>query len=236
MPWLRPMHGVSRCSCARRRSAARTASRSARIRSAARPSWMASVVSSRSDEVRPRCRNLASSPQICSTWVRNAMTSCRVVASISSTRPGSIRRSRRAAALATRVRTGSAGIGADRRHGLGRGQLDVEPDAEPGLGREDRRHLGSAVARDHGLLSMGDVADGGPSSSRPTVRRALPPPTAGIDRMATGGEPAPCSQAVWARLRSLGIAATSSETPAAPSAPRTGGRIRQGGARRAIGP
>ena len=45
--------------------------------------------------------------------------------------------------------------GADRRHRLGGGQLDVEPDAEPGLGREDRRHLGPAVARDHAMLTGG---------------------------------------------------------------------------------
>ena len=46
--------------------------------------------------------------------------------------------------------------GAEFRHRLGGGELDVEPDAEPGLGREDRRHLGPAVARDHALLTMVD--------------------------------------------------------------------------------
>ena len=45
--------------------------------------------------------------------------------------------------------------GADRGHGLGGGELDVEPDAEPGLGCEDRRHLGAAVARDHAVLTGG---------------------------------------------------------------------------------
>ena len=38
-----------------------------------------------------------------------------------------------------------------RRRGMG---LDLEPDAELGLGRPDRHHLGAAVAGDHGAVSL----------------------------------------------------------------------------------
>ena len=37
-------------------------------------------------------------------------------------------------------------------HGRGRVRLDLEPDAEAGLGRPDFRHLGPGVAGDHGGL------------------------------------------------------------------------------------
>jgi hypothetical protein len=39
---------------------------------------------------------------------------------------------------------------ADLGHRLGGRELDVEPDRQPALGREDAGHLGAGVARDHG--------------------------------------------------------------------------------------
>jgi hypothetical protein len=85
MPWLRPIIGVALCSSARsarasRRLEARGADPSARTRSTAR------LVSSTSLDVIPRWSHRAGSPASSSTWVRNAMTSCFVVRSISSMR------------------------------------------------------------------------------------------------------------------------------------------------------
>ena len=69
--------------------------------------------------------------------------------------PGGVDQPRRAARprLAASARDRLGRDGADRGHRLGGGELDVQPDAEPGLGREDRRHLGAAVARDHAVLT-----------------------------------------------------------------------------------
>ena len=86
MPWLRPMHTVFLCSKARRFSAASSPSTSSISRSAARVSCTLRQVSSTSEEVMPWCTKRASGPTISARWVRKAMTSCLVTASISSMR------------------------------------------------------------------------------------------------------------------------------------------------------
>ena len=73
-------------SSARRLIAASTRSTSSSNRSVARASCTLRQVSSTSDEVMPWCRKRASGPTISDTWVRKAMTSCLVTASISSMR------------------------------------------------------------------------------------------------------------------------------------------------------
>jgi hypothetical protein len=126
------------------------AATSASSRSEAARSWIASVVSSRSEEVSPLCRNRASSPQTSSTWVRKAITSCRVTASIASTRAGVDDPRPLRFRLGPQPRHRVGRHLADLGHRLGGGELDVEPDRQPALGREDAGHLGAGVARDHG--------------------------------------------------------------------------------------
>lgn len=87
MPWLRPIRGVILCSKARAFSAAQTRSRPTRSRSAARQSCTFRQVSSTSELVIPWWTKRASSwPMISPRWVRKAITSCLVTASISSMR------------------------------------------------------------------------------------------------------------------------------------------------------
>ena len=74
----------------------------------ARRSGSRAQVSSTSDDVMPRCSQRAGSPASSSTWVRNAMTSWRVVASISRMRAGSSL----PAAAARTVSRGARGHGA----------------------------------------------------------------------------------------------------------------------------
>ena len=79
MPCERPIIGVCACSRARSASAARELVDAPRGSGRARaPVWIASAVSSTSDDVIPRCSQRAGSPASSSTWVRNAMTSWRV--------------------------------------------------------------------------------------------------------------------------------------------------------------
>jgi hypothetical protein len=95
-PWSPAPHGcrgTGRCAPSSgvpsRGSSAPSSTRStpASRRSAARTSWMLNVVSSTSEDVIPWCTNRASSaPTISARWVRKAITSCLVTASISSMR------------------------------------------------------------------------------------------------------------------------------------------------------
>ena len=85
-PWVRPTMGVSRCSRARSPTASIAPSRSARISPHASRICSASAVSSTSDDVSPKCSQRADGPTCSATAVVNAMTSCCVVCSISSTR------------------------------------------------------------------------------------------------------------------------------------------------------
>ena len=85
-PCVRPIIGVRRCSNARSRTAADSASRSARMRSHASRICSACAVSMTSDEVMPKCSQRADGPTCSATAVVNAMTSCCVVRSISSMR------------------------------------------------------------------------------------------------------------------------------------------------------
>jgi hypothetical protein len=83
MPCERPIIGVSACSRALSASADASPITPCTIFSSARPVWIASELSRTSDDVIPRWSQRAGSPASCSTWVRNAITSWRVVASIS---------------------------------------------------------------------------------------------------------------------------------------------------------
>ena len=103
MPCDRPICGVCLNSIARRSSTAAKARRSSSRRSAASTSWSESAVSTTSYEVRPRWTKRASSPARSSSSVRKAMTSWRVVFSISSMRAASP-----AVSLPTRVRMRAA--------------------------------------------------------------------------------------------------------------------------------
>jgi hypothetical protein len=89
IPCERPIIGVRRCSSIRRRSAASSVSVRVISASAASRSRIASELSSTSLEVIPRCSHRAGAPASSSTWVKNAITSWRVVASIASIRAGS---------------------------------------------------------------------------------------------------------------------------------------------------
>ena len=89
MPWLRPIITVRRCSKARVFTAAIARSTPARSRSAASRRIIPSEVSSTSEEVIPKCSHRAAGPMRSSMKVRKAMTSCRVVRSISSMRAAS---------------------------------------------------------------------------------------------------------------------------------------------------
>ena len=89
MPWLRPTQRVCRWVRASARTAARKRSSPARRISHACWSCRASAVSSTSDEVIPMWTYRESAPMASSRLVRKAMTSWRVVASISSIRWGS---------------------------------------------------------------------------------------------------------------------------------------------------
>ena len=122
------------------------ASTSAIRRSAARTSWRLKQVSRTSDEVRPWWMKRASGPTISARWVRKAMTSCLTSRSISSMRATS-----KIAFLPFFQTVFGGGLrhDADLGHGVERMRLDLEPDAEAGLRRPDRRHFGSGVARDH---------------------------------------------------------------------------------------
>ena len=100
-PWVRPIIGVSRCSRARSATAATAPSSPARISPQASRICSASAVSRTSEDVSPKCSQRAEGPTCSATAVVNAMTSCCVVRSISSTRsartPGHAAMSRTAA-------------------------------------------------------------------------------------------------------------------------------------------
>ena len=89
IPCERPMHGVRLCSRARFTTASRALSTPATRMPAASRSRMASEVSRTSDDVIPKCRCRAAGPMRSSRKVRKAITSCRVVFSISSIRAAS---------------------------------------------------------------------------------------------------------------------------------------------------
>ena len=136
---------VCLCSKARRFSAASSASRSASRMSAARVSCTLRQVSSTSDEVMPWCTKRASAPTISARCVRKAMTSCLVTASISSMRATS-----NSTSLPSQIASAAAfGITPSSAMRVAGMRLDLEPDAELGLRRPDRDHLGAGIAGDH---------------------------------------------------------------------------------------
>ena len=138
-------------------------------------SCTASVVSSTSDEVIPLCRWRAGSPPFSSTKVRKAMTSCFVTFSISSMRATSARGELEAVeGPAERGQVLGRDL-AELHHGLGGGELDVEPDAEAPLRRPDAGHLGTRVARDHPTL-RGRLAAGFSFPAYRPVEPNPPPP------------------------------------------------------------
>ena len=131
----------------RRRIAAASASRSARIRSHASRICSASAVSSTSDDVRPKCSQRAAGPTRSATAVVNAMTSCCVVCSISSMRAMS---NCGFLAQGARVLDGHDARGRQR---VGGRQLHVQPGVVLLLVAPDRAHLGMGVARNHSARS-----------------------------------------------------------------------------------
>jgi hypothetical protein len=91
MPCERPIIGVLRCCSTRPTNAATSASVRTMSESVARTRRSAKLVSSTSLEVMPRWSQRAGGPASSSTCVRNAITSCLVVTSISSMRFASSR-------------------------------------------------------------------------------------------------------------------------------------------------
>ena len=135
--------------------ARRAACRRARgARSAASRSWIASDVSSTSLDVIPRWSQRASMPAFSSTCVRNAITSCFVVRSISSMRVASswIFFARIAAAVPARDELRLF-------HRVARGELDFEPGAVAVVGGPERSELVRRVARDHRLACTDRTSD-----------------------------------------------------------------------------
>ncbi|OLE22629.1 MAG: hypothetical protein AUG49_18400 [Catenulispora sp. 13_1_20CM_3_70_7] len=90
MPWVRPTRSVARCARAWSRSTATSLSALASRMSVASVSWSASAVSSRSEDVMPKCTKAAASrgSVLSAQADRKAITSCWVTASISATASG----------------------------------------------------------------------------------------------------------------------------------------------------
>ena len=119
----------------------------------ARTSCTLRQVSSTSDEVMPWWMKRASGPTNSARWVRKAMTSCLTSRSMASMRSTS---NFAAPPLSQMVLGGLLRDDAEFGQRVAGMRLDLEPDAELGLGRPDRDHLGAGIARDHDGASLSE--------------------------------------------------------------------------------